>query len=198
MISHLVSQLDDMVSTTTFEGNDSIVFLFARLTNLRKGLQRLRFDLKNLDLLINETIAHNTLRASQPPRQYVYLVRMDDRDNNKVHVMETALSGRIKCSWPIELKDISMDWSSDSNKLRVYNTKASQNLAMQTQALVPDPSGTVHFLEFVNRSDTLKAVDKLSTIGKVKTVTLKTRDEMDALYAIRPRDPPAMYNYQLC
>ncbi|KAI4111887.1 MAG: hypothetical protein LQ339_000346 [Xanthoria mediterranea] len=45
MIHHLTSQLNPMVATTAFKGNDSTIFLIARLTHLLQGLRRLGFNL---------------------------------------------------------------------------------------------------------------------------------------------------------
>lgn len=69
IISHLSSQLDTMVPTTQFEGNDSIIFLFSRLTNLCKGLQRRGLDLKGLEILINDAIAKICKANEIEPRQ---------------------------------------------------------------------------------------------------------------------------------
>lgn len=58
-----------MVPTTTFEGNDSVIFLLSRLTNIHNDLQRLDFDLKDLEILINETIAGMCNANKIEPRQ---------------------------------------------------------------------------------------------------------------------------------
>ena len=57
IISHLTSQLNVVIADTKLEGTDSIIFLFSRLANIRKGLQRPGFDLKDLDALIDIVVA---------------------------------------------------------------------------------------------------------------------------------------------
>lgn len=74
MIYHLTSQLISMVPATTFEGNYSVIFLFSRLINIYKGLQRLGFDLKDLEILINKTIAEMCNANKIEPRQASRLI----------------------------------------------------------------------------------------------------------------------------
>ncbi|KAL8658020.1 MAG: hypothetical protein Q9226_001354 [Calogaya cf. arnoldii] len=149
---------------------------------------------------------------SNPPKNYVYLVQIKTT-NEDIHFMKTATSGRIQWSKPmatslggIEL-EIEIAWCSVSNRIRLYYYSGTL-----PQALVPDLLDKVFFLELVNRSDCLRVIDKLSTIGKIGRVVLKSRyafnfrhcidncyeltieyrDEMDVLYAIRPRNRPVV------
>lgn len=74
MIHHLTSQLSSMVAATAFEGNDSIIFLIARLTHLLQGLRRLGFNLTDLEKLINEAVAEMCNVNKIEPRQASTLI----------------------------------------------------------------------------------------------------------------------------
>ncbi|KAL9627817.1 MAG: hypothetical protein Q9204_006312 [Flavoplaca sp. TL-2023a] len=201
-ISHLTSELSTLVPRTSFRGNDSVIFLLSKLTNLHRGLQRLGFDLKGLELSINGTIAKmcsaykieprqiginhdwavpliswtqdGSSMFSNPPRQYVYLVHINNTDGG-VHVVKTATGGRLQWSWSIAVNNINIGWSSANNKMRLYQPGAAPDPSLQTQILIPDLPGKVCFFELVSRSDSLKVIDKLSTVGTVKSVSLKSK-----------------------
>lgn len=142
---------------------------------------------------------------SIPPKQYVYLVHVNNTDGT-VHVMRTAVGGRIEQTWSLVVNNINIGWSSTNNKMRLYQPGVAHESNTQTQILVPDLPGKVCFVELVSRSDSLEVIDRLSTVGTVKSVSLKSRyvpklecctkltteyrDEMDVLYAIRPRNQP--------
>ncbi|KAI4218303.1 MAG: hypothetical protein L6R36_009027, partial [Xanthoria steineri] len=191
-----------MVATTAFEGNDSIIFLIARLTHLLQGLRRLGFNLTDREKLINEAVAemctvnkieprqiginhewslplvswtHNQFPlSSNPAQKYVYLVRVHKADD-VVHAMKTATGGRIEWSRPLVISNIEIGWSSTSNRIRMYYPGPGHGNNTPTNSSIPSPPGTVYFLESVNRSDALKIIDKLSTIGTVRSVVIKTR-----------------------
>lgn len=63
-----------MVATTAFEGNDSIIFLIARLTHLLQGLRRLGFNLTDREKLINEAVAEMCTVNKIEPRQASRLI----------------------------------------------------------------------------------------------------------------------------
>lgn len=95
--------------------------------------------------------------------------------------MKTATGGRIEWSRPLIIREIEIGWSSSSNRIRVYYPGPGHGNNTPTKSSIPTPPGTVYFLESVNRSDALKIIDKLSTIGTVRSVVIKTR------YTVRSR-----------
>ncbi|KAL8839437.1 MAG: hypothetical protein Q9176_004433 [Flavoplaca citrina] len=170
-ISHLTSELSALVPKTSFRGNDSIGINHDWAVPLISWTQ------------------DGSSMFSNPPKQYVYLVHINNTDGG-VHVVKTATGGRLQWSSSIVVNNINIGWSSANNKMRLYQPWAAPDPSIQTQILIPDLPGKVCFFELVSRSDSLKVIDKLSTVGTVKSVSLKSRDEMDVLYAIRPRNQP--------
>ena len=142
---------------------------------------------------------------SNPPKQYVYLVHVKNT-NGTVHAVRTAVGGRLEQSCALVVNNINIGWSSTNNKMRLYQPGVAHDPSIQTQFLIPDLPGKVCFIELLSRSDALEIIDRLSTVGTVKSVAIKSRyvsklqcctkllteyrDEMDVLYAIRPRSQP--------
>ncbi|KAI4266742.1 MAG: hypothetical protein LQ337_008683 [Flavoplaca oasis] len=79
---------------------------------------------------------------SIPPKQYVYLVHVNNTDGT-VHVMRTAVGGRIEQTWSLVVNNINIGWSSTNNKMRLYQPGVAHESNTQTQILVPDLPGKV-------------------------------------------------------
>ncbi|KAL9013533.1 MAG: hypothetical protein Q9180_009007 [Flavoplaca navasiana] len=167
-----------MLSDTKFQGMDELLFLFSRLVKIRKGLQISGINVRDLDILIDNTVDEMCNACEIKPW----------KDGNKIHFIDSGPEDAR--SWSVTLSEMDISWSSMSNSIRLYipnPTNPAFGEYSSSQVLVPDLPGTTVFLEVMNRSDAIQLIDKLSTLGLVRRVVLKTRDEMDVLYAIRPR-----------